>query len=152
MLIGQIRVIALAIIRREDDILVLEGYDPSTGVTFYRPLGGGVEFGEYGDQTVARELREELGVELAHVRYLETLENVFTYDGKPGHEIIRLYTCDLADPGVYARGDMTGHEDDGTTFRAVWRSTAEFRAGGPPLYPDGLLNLLLATAPHGPSC
>lgn len=62
MRIGVVRPIALCVFRDESDrILVLEGYDPTRALTFYRRLGGGIEFGERSQDTVAREIREELG-------------------------------------------------------------------------------------------
>lgn len=50
----QIRTIVLGIFRHEGRLLVFEGHDPIRGVTFYRPLGGGVEFGEYGHDALVR--------------------------------------------------------------------------------------------------
>jgi hypothetical protein len=41
-----VRPIAIAIIRRGERIFVAEGTDDVTEETFYRPLGGLVEFGE----------------------------------------------------------------------------------------------------------
>jgi 8-oxo-dGTP pyrophosphatase MutT (NUDIX family) len=71
---GSIRVLALGIIWRGDELLLMEGYDPAKRQTFYRPLGGGVEFGEPGRDALIREFNEELGAELANICYLGTLE------------------------------------------------------------------------------
>jgi ADP-ribose pyrophosphatase YjhB (NUDIX family) len=54
---------ALALIRRRQEILVEEGCDEIKNETFFRLLGGRIEFGERGAHAVRRELREELGVE-----------------------------------------------------------------------------------------
>ncbi len=67
---SQIRPIALCLFRHADKLLVFEGYDEIKRQTFYRPLGGAIEFGEYSHETIAREIREELGAEVAGVRYL----------------------------------------------------------------------------------
>jgi ADP-ribose pyrophosphatase YjhB (NUDIX family) len=74
---------ALALIRRRDEVLVEEGRDDVKNETFFRLLGGRIEFGERGADAVRRELREELGVESAVNHYLTTIENVFTYEGEP---------------------------------------------------------------------
>ena len=37
----QIRGVAIGVVHRGEEILVFEGYDPSKGQTFFRPLGGG---------------------------------------------------------------------------------------------------------------
>ncbi len=41
-----IRALAIGVIRRGDELLVYEGHDASKNKTFYRPLGGGIDFGE----------------------------------------------------------------------------------------------------------
>ncbi len=136
----RIRPLALGIVWRGDELLVFEGYDHK-GETFYRPLGGGIEFGERSRQALRREFREELGVELTGVRYLATTENIFTCDGQRGHEIILLYEATLADPSFYERETLKVHEGN-ETLMARWMSLREFQEGGSPLYPDGLLELL----------
>ncbi len=139
---GVIRPLAIGIFRRGDAILVFEGYDPSTDEVFYRPLGGAIEFSERGYETVAREVREEIGAEARDLRYLGLCENIFDYDGKPGHEIVLVYEGVLADPALYRQDQFVGHEDDGQAFKALWKSLDDFRRGESLLYPDDLLGLL----------
>ena len=74
----QIRAKALGVIQHEGRLLVFEGYDSVKDETYYRPLGGGIEFGETGAQAMAREIREEIGAEVTNVRYLGLSENIFT--------------------------------------------------------------------------
>lgn len=139
---GRLRPIALAIIRNGDRILVFEGYDPSKRERFFRPLGGGIEFGEYGRDTLLREIHEELGADIGEPRFLGALENIFTYDGRPGHEIVLVYETAFTDPSWYERESLEGREADGSAFRAYWKPLAEFERGPYPLYPAGLLDLL----------
>lgn len=137
----QIRPLALGIVWRDDDILVFEGTDSVKGETFYRPLGGGIEFGEHSQDALRREFREELGVELTNVLYLATLENIFTCNGDRGHEIVLLYKATLADLSLYGRDTFEVHEEN-ETLTAYWMPLRGFQADGPPLYPNGLLELL----------
>ena len=76
-----IRPIAICIVWRNDEPLVFEGRDEHRDLTFYRPLGGAIEFGERSEDAVRRELREEIGAELEDVRLLTVSENVFTFQG-----------------------------------------------------------------------
>lgn len=139
-----IRPLAICVFRHHDRILVAVGHDPIKERAFYRPLGGSIEFGEHSRETVARELREEIGAEVAGLRYLGTLENLFMFEGKQGHEIVQVYDGAFVDTGLYHVESIEGHEDDESIgpFRAVWRSLPEIAAGDIPLYPDGLLELL----------
>ncbi len=97
---GRIRTIVLGIFLHEGRLLVFRGDDPSRGVVFYRPLGGGIEFGERSTDAFTREMREELGAEVTDIRYLGMIENIFSHLGKQGHEIVLLYAARLADPSV----------------------------------------------------
>ena len=139
---GIVRAIAICVLRRGDDLFVFEGYDHSKAETFYRPLGGTVEFGEHSSQTVQRELREEIGAEITHLRYLGALENIFTHEGMTGHEIVLIYEGDFADASFYEKSIVMGQEDDGGHFKAMWKPLADFAEGRFPLYPTGLLELL----------
>ncbi len=139
----RIRVTSLGIFRRGDQIFVQEAYDPVKGETFYRPLGGGVEFGEQAVDALIREMREETGLEVTNLRYAGLCENIFTYLGERGHEIVLLYEADFADPAVYENDEMICQEDDGLPFRAVWKPLSEFgKDEDAPLYPDGLMVIL----------
>jgi 8-oxo-dGTP pyrophosphatase MutT (NUDIX family) len=138
---GKIRPLAICVFRKQDRIFVAEGYDSVKQETFYRPLGGKIEFGELGRETVKREIREEIDEKVRKLRYLGTLENVFTYNGERGHEIIRVYDGKFSEKSVYKRQVVEGHEGD-LIFQVMWKELAYFRAGEAPLYPDGLLELL----------
>ena len=143
----QIRPIALAAIRRGDDILVFEGHDATKQETFYRPLGGGIEFGESAAEAVQRELQEELAVELSDVELLGVLENIFTASDRAGHEIVFVYSANLADLSMYER-DAVGHvADEGSPV--TWQPLSRFTSGKAILYPRGLVDLLPAVTPAG---
>jgi NTP pyrophosphatase (non-canonical NTP hydrolase)/8-oxo-dGTP pyrophosphatase MutT (NUDIX family) len=135
----RIRPIAVCVFRDGDRILVGEGHDPVKDEWFYRPLGGSIELGEHGVQTIAREMREELGAEVAGLRFLGTLENVFTYAGQPGHEIVLVYDGAFVDRSLYRQERLQIGDDD---QRAVWKTLAELRGPGARTYPTGLLELL----------
>jgi 8-oxo-dGTP pyrophosphatase MutT (NUDIX family) len=142
-----VRPIAICVLRNAGRILAAEGYDPVKRQAFYRPLGGAIEFGEHSRDTIVREFAEELGAAVQDVRYLGTIENVFTYDGQTGHEIVVVYDGALADSSLYELPVIEGEEDDGAPIRAVWISVAgSLKPGAPPVYPTGLLELLASLA------
>jgi 8-oxo-dGTP pyrophosphatase MutT (NUDIX family) len=140
-----VRALAICVFSRNGCVLVNEAHDPTKGLRFCRPLGGGIEFGETGAQAVARETLEEIGAKVSNVRYIGTLENIFTYLGEPGHEIVQVYDGELVDRQLYDRSFLPGVESDGQPFRAYWRALSSF---GPelPLFPEGLVELLRAKA------
>ena len=84
----RIRPLAICVFHRNGRIIVNKSYDPVKHETFYRPLGGGIEFGETSAQAVEREIEEEIGAKVTKLQLLGTLENIFTYLGDPGHEIV----------------------------------------------------------------
>jgi ADP-ribose pyrophosphatase YjhB (NUDIX family) len=137
----RIRPIAICVCRDGDRILVAEGYDRKKGQTFYRPLGGTIEFGERGEETVQREFREEIAATLTEVRYLGMLENIFTHESRRGHEIVLVYDGRLQGGGFYELETLEGNEM-GRPFKVVWKRLDEFGAGKATVYPDGLLELL----------
>lgn len=134
--------IALAIIRRDDEILVFEAHDSTKRQTFYRPLGGEVEFGERSRDAVARELKEEIGAELKGVRFLTTIENIFEFEGRMGHEIVLMYEAEFADESLYRKREFAVTEHDGQSVPGKWMRLSFFRDGKAPLYPDGLLEFI----------
>ena len=138
-----LRPLAICVFQHDGRVLACECIDPVQPQTFYRPLGGAAHFGEYSADTLARELREELGAAVTGLRYLGMLENVFTYNGQRGHEIVIVYDGAFVDRALYDRPWLDGAEDSGTPFRAVWLPLADCRRpAAPPVYPTGLLELL----------
>ena len=138
-----IRPLAICLFRRDDRILVAEGYDPVKKEPFYRPLGGGIEFGEHSEHTIYRELIEEIGAKVRDLKYLGTLENIFVFNGVPGHEIEQVYDGVLDDSGLYEQAVIVGQEADiNDSFKAVWKEIHEFVEKKSTLYPSGLLDLM----------
>jgi 8-oxo-dGTP pyrophosphatase MutT (NUDIX family) len=141
----KVRPLAICLFRRGERILVMEGYDPLKREQFFRPLGGGIEFGERGQETVQRELLEEIQAEAQDIHYLFTLENIFTFNGGRGHEIVLVYDGRLNDESLYEREVIEGPEYDPfrkAPMRALWMRVDEFGDGRAILYPGGLLERL----------
>lgn len=136
-----IRPIVLCLFLHRGRILVFRGYDIVKQAHYYRPLGGGIEFGETSRDAVVREIREELGAEIENVRRLGTLESIFTLEGEAGHEIVFVFDATFVDRSYYEEAVLTGREHE-ATFRAEWKSLDELTQGEARLVPDGLAALV----------
>ncbi|KAB8332541.1 NUDIX hydrolase [Scytonema tolypothrichoides VB-61278] len=148
---GEIRVIALGLIRdvqyaklgegKGIRIFVSEGYDPVKQQTFYRAMGGGVEFGETSKDALKREFQEEIQAELTNIRYLGCLENIFTFNGQPGHEIIQLFESDFVDTKFYEIEKLVFSEGE-RQKTALWVDLNRFQLGELRLVPEQFLDYL----------
>jgi len=133
------RAVALGIVERKGKILVGEGYDKLKDQHFYRPIGGGIEFLEKAEDTLKREFKEEIGKEVKAIKFLGVTENIFSYEGNDGHEIIMLYSGEIADKDY----EEVYHVVDGNKpFDAVWIDKNEFVNNNKILYPEKVVEFL----------
>ncbi|WP_248743419.1 MULTISPECIES: NUDIX hydrolase [unclassified Pseudomonas] len=137
----RIRALALCVFQHNGKILVNRFHDSVADQTFYRPIGGGIEFGETSREAIVREVQEELGLSMKDLRLLGTLESLFVYNGKPGHEMVQVYDARFEDAQVYEQLQIVGHESDGSPFTATWQGSLSFTEQSP-LVPVGLQALL----------
>lgn len=61
----------------------------------YALLGGYVRIGENSQDTVKREMQEELGKEIEITGYISTIENFFELKGIKYHEIMFIYKAEF---------------------------------------------------------
>ncbi len=132
---GEIRVLALGLITQRDRIFVSQGYDPGKQETFYRIMGGGIEFGEHSRDALQREFQEEIQAELTNIKYLGCMESLFQFRGKPGHEIIFIYQCDFLDPKYYQLEQIEFSEKERQKI-ALWVPIEKFKSGELRLVPE----------------
>ncbi len=140
---NRIRPISICVFKNNNHILVFEGHDTVRNETYYRPLGGGIEFGESGEVAIRREIMEELHTEIEELKYLGFLENIFVHNGKAGHEIVMVYDGVLTESTLYEQAEMEVEEANGERIRVVWRKLDDFEEGKSILYPKGLIELLV---------
>lgn len=123
---------SMAIIRHTDRILATPGVDTQTGQKFYRLLGGHVEMGETTAQALIRELREELGISAAlSPAPVAWIENIFTYNGEVGHEVIALYHATLASDDLHETYPILDVPD----LHAEWVNIPAILSGATVIYP-----------------
>ena len=138
---GSIRPIAVCVFSRGGKILVHEVRDSEKGETFYRPVGGGIEFGERSEDAVAREVSEELGLDAGSFTLIGVVENVFDFDGSRRHEICFIYDGKFSEESVYEKDNLKLNGTKGVD-RAVWVELSDFRSGKKILYPQGVIEML----------
>jgi len=139
---NRLRPLAIGVFRHRDRILVADGYDPVKQSAYCRPLGGAIEFGERAVDALAREIREELGVEIGEPRLLGVLENLFTLNGQRGHEIIFVYDARFVDKSLYARATLPFHEAGWAAGHARWFDLTKADEDKARLVPEELFALL----------
>lgn len=130
-----IKVKAMCLFEHEGKLLASKGFDPVKQESFYRVLGGHLDFGEVSEAGVRREIREELHSGIDNLEFLKVIENIFTYHGKPGHEIVFLYKGDLSDKRLYGQKSITIVEPD-KELEAIWVPKEDIFEKKIPLYPD----------------
>ena len=129
----EIRPIALGLAIRGNKLLVSEGYDKVKKQTFYRCLGGGIEFLEKSEDALKREFLEEINVDITVKDFLGISENIFTYQGKTAHELILFYSIEISDENYQEEYKVI--DDHGETI-AKWINIDEFKNKNKILYPE----------------
>lgn len=80
--------------------------------------GGSLEFGEHPDQTIAREIHEELHVDVVDQQFLSCYSALFPFTdrGEPWtlHHLGLIYRCKVASLALLATGD--GHDSTGADW------------------------------------
>ena len=133
----EIRPIVLGIAKKNNKLLVSEGFDPVKNQIFYRCLGGGIEFLEKSSDALKREFKEEINIDIVIKDFLGVSENIFTYQGKNAHEHVFYYNIDILDKDY--KDEYINADDHG---KAVWINIDEFKNGNKILYPEDVFKYL----------
>ncbi len=135
----EIRPIVLGIIKKENKILVSEGYDKIKNETFYRSLGGGIEFLENSKDALKREFKEELNINIEVGKFLGISENIFTYNGKNAHELILFYEINIKEEDYKEKYHII---DDDSETDAIWVDINKFKNKELKIYPEEVFKYL----------
>ena len=134
----EIRPIVLGIAIKNNKILVSEGYDKVKNQTFYRCLGGGIEFLEKSEDALRREFKEELGIEISVNDFLGISENIFTFEGKNAHELVLFYSIDIDEK--YYKDSYTILDEDNS--HALWVPVDDFKNNKKIIYPEEIFKYI----------
>jgi ADP-ribose pyrophosphatase YjhB (NUDIX family) len=133
-----IRAIAVALVYRGTDLLVMAVRDDSGSIKGWRPLGGAIEFGESAEEALAREFLEEIGKPIRCIKQLCVLENLYSHQGTRGHEIVFAFEGELVGSDFDSKAGFS-FVDGGVTNDVEWRPVREFAEGVERLFPENLI-------------
>ena len=57
-----------------------------------------------------REIHEETETEITNIKYIGTLENIFTFNGGAGHGIVQVYDASFVDISFYMKKCLKGRK------------------------------------------
>ncbi len=137
----RIRTIAVALVYRGADVLVMAVNDDSGAIKGWRPLGGEIEFGESAEEAVAREFIEEIGKPIRCVKQLCVLENLYSHEGSRGHEIVFAFEAELLESETESQ-IAASFVDGGVANDVAWRPVRQFVEGVERLFPESLVGYL----------
>ena len=129
-------------VKEEGDRAVLdyeEKFDKVKNQTFYRCLGGGIEFLEKSSDALKREFKEEINTDIIVKDFLGISENIFTFNGKNAHELILFYSIDIVDSDYKDEYNII---DRGGEFSAKWIDIDDFKNKSKILYPEEVFKYL----------
>ena len=136
-----IRAKAICLFRHQGKVLLTQGFDPEKNEHYLMPIGG-IEFGERAVEAVQREVMEEIQQEICNVKQLHILENIFSFNGQQGHEIVFVYAAEFTCADFYSKQDIRGTESNGVTYMAAWYSADQLADLKLPIYPQSVEYLL----------
>ena len=134
-----IRPVVLGIAKHNNKLLVSLGYDKVKDETFYRCIGGGIEFQETSQEALKREYKEELGIDIIVEDFCGIVENIFTYQGKKGHELILFYNIKIKEEDYKEKYHIIDHNEE---TDAYWIDINEFKTNKKILYPEAIFKYL----------
>lgn len=120
--------------------------------SFWTFPGGGAEIGETSEETLRREMVEELEVHVEVGRLLWMVENFFHYEGRDWHELGLYYLMDIPESFPFSPDEIVHRIQDGENeleFKWVPATTQALRELDiPPYFIAGEIENLPQTPRH----
>jgi len=112
---------------------------------FWTLPGGRAEHGETAEETIKREMSEELGISIEVVRLLWLVENFFEYEGLNYHELALYFLIRLPGGSAPLNSREFDASDAGTLLKFKWFPVDPEQLASLPLVPgflpEGMANL-----------
>lgn len=113
--------------------------------SFWTVPGGRAEHGESAEQTLRREMREELETDVEVVRLLWLVENFFELDRRQYHELALYFLIRFPGRSLPRSSASFDRTDNDTLFRFAWHPLSADALAALPLFPaflpQGLIDL-----------
>lgn len=125
-------VVVAVITDNATEYVLLQRRDFKTGVEgldgMWELPGGKVEFGENPEQTIRREMIEELDCSIRVIRLIGTRTNVWRYPDFDGSILLIGYHCRIVEPGpkFVGRNNRRWFHLDNINYAATLPGTREF--------------------------
>ncbi len=97
--------------------------------------GGFVDPYESAEEAIAREVREEVNMEIRAIQYLASFPNIYTYRGVTYHTTDVFFVCEIAEEGAFTPNDEVAHivfldpaevDSEEIAFDSTKRALAEY--------------------------
>lgn len=98
---NQIELIARAFIWQDGEVLLCKRKDRD----YYFFPGGHVEFGEFIENTLRREIEEEIDTKVTTCNIIGAVENIFSQDGQIHHEVNVVFDAEVEEKKCVAMED-----------------------------------------------
>lgn len=138
----KIQSVSHGIVTHKSKVLVYRVEDKLTKKSFFRLIGGHIEFGESASDALVREFKEEINENIQIVRNLSIFENIFFYNGKKQHEFVALFEIKFLNKDLYNKQLIIGSEGPHRTYNARWVPINDFKNNSKILYPPEILEYL----------
>lgn len=96
--------VALILNEKKEVLVATRAFEPAKG-TFDLP-GGFVDLDETGEEAVAREVKEETGLDVKEVKYLFSIPNLYVYSNFEVHTLDNFYLCETDSSDFRAQDDV----------------------------------------------
>lgn len=138
---SKIRAKSMGVVYRGVHVLASPVIESDGTIKGYRLPGGSIEFQETAATALTREFMEEFAAPLKDVRFLTVLENIFSYRGTPGHELVFIYAAAFADDSLYEKDEFVMLDATGDDQPYIWVDPTALPPGVD-IFPAGTLTAL----------